>query len=243
MTDTIKTEYGVEAQLIPGNSGILDGVADGNMVADDPMPACLLTPQGSCTNEFSSGHAGFVPTTTAATIRAVQGLLDWIAEVPPLIGIAVLTFLPLLELRASIPYGLLATPLPWWVVFIAAVAINWLVAPVVYLFLKYALQFLLRNAWFARIWECHTERTQKRISRAVDTWGTWGLAVFIGIPLPGSGVYTGALGAYLLGMGFRRFMWVALAGVLIAATAVTIIVMSGAEALSLFYSSSAVEPH
>lgn len=180
---------------------------------------------------------------TAATIRGVQGLIDWITQVPPLVGIAVLTFLPLLELRASIPYGLLATTLPWWVVFIAAVVTNWLVAPFVYLFLKYALRFLTRNAWFARVWERYSERTQMRISRTVDTWGAWGLAVFIGIPLPGSGVYTGALGAYLLGMGFRRFMWVALAGVLIAAITVTIIVMTGVEACSWMYSTSALDPH
>ena len=180
---------------------------------------------------------------TAATIRRVQGLIDWITQVPPLLGIAVLTFVPTLELRASIPYGLLATNLPWYWVFVSAVLINWAVAPVVYFFLKYFVKFLVQWPWFARIWERYTERTQKRIKRSVQTWGAWGLVVFIGIPLPGSGVYTGALGAYLLGMSFRRFLWVALGGVMIAAVAVTLIVTLGEGIGSFFYSTKAIEPH
>ena len=177
------------------------------------------------------------------TIRRVQGLIDWVAGIPPLLGIVVLTFVPTLELRASIPYGILATDLDWWWVFTAAVLINWAVAPIVYFFLHYVVKFLLRVGWFARFWQRYTDRAQQRIKRNVDTWGTWGLAVFIGIPLPGSGVYTGALGAYLLGMEFRRFIWVALAGVLIAAIAVTAIVMAGQGAYSFFINTSAVEPH
>lgn len=143
-------------------------------------------------------------------------------------GVIALTFLPIFELRASIPYGYL-TGVPLWLLLPVAVTVNWLVAPVVYLFLRYAIRFLLRWKWFAGVWQRYTARVQKRAEHAVNTWGAWGLAFFIGIPLPGSGVYTGALGAYLLGMGFRRFMWVALAGVLIAATAVTLIVVSGSE--------------
>ena len=47
------------------------------------------------------------------------------------------------------------------------------------------------------------------------------MAVFIGIPLPGSGVYTGALGAYLLGVDRRKFSVANVLGVLIAGAAVT----------------------
>ncbi|MBN2081529.1 small multi-drug export protein [bacterium] len=162
----------------------------------------------------------------------MQGFIDWAGQIHPVWGIIILTFFPLLELRAAIPYGLLATELPWWVTALLAVGTNWLVAPLVYLFLKYILRFLTRWPWFAGVWGRYCQRVQRRIEKAVNTWGAWGLAIFIGIPLPGSGVYTGALGAYLLGMGFRRFMWVALVGVLIAGALVTAIVLSGNEALS-----------
>lgn len=170
----------------------------------------------------------------------MQPLLDWAASIPPLWGIALLTLLPALELRASIPYGLLATELPVWLVVAAAVAVNWLIAPLVYLVLKYLLHFLLRWRWFDRVWQGYSTRVLARTERAVNSWGSWGLAVFIGIPLPGSGVYTGALGAYLLGMGFRRFMWVALVGVLIAAGLVSLIVLSGSEAFGWLISRRAL---
>jgi len=152
--------------------------------------------------------------------------MDWLGQFPPLLGVVLLTFLPVFELRGSIPFGYLAG-VPLWQLLPVVIAANWLVAPVVYLFLKYVLNGLLHWQWFARVWGRYTAGVQKRVERSVDTWGALGLAVFIGVPLPGSGVYTGALGAYLLGMGFRRFMWVALVGVCIAATAVTLVVVTG----------------
>jgi len=161
--------------------------------------------------------------------------------VPPLLGIVILTFVPTLELRASIPYGVLATPLPLGVVVLVATATNWVLAPLVYLFLKYVLKLLLRWPWFARVWERYSQRVLRRIERGVNTWGAWGLALFVGIPLPGSGVYTGAVGAYVLGMGFRRFMWVALVGVLIAAALVTLITLSGNEAFAWLLNKQGVQ--
>jgi uncharacterized membrane protein len=160
----------------------------------------------------------------------VEGFWQWVEQVPPVLGIVLLTLFPALELRASIPYGLLATETPVWTVVGLAVAVNWALAPLLYLFLKYVLHLLLRWRWFARHWERYAERVQARIHRQVETWGALGLALFIGIPLPGSGVYTGAVGAYLLGMGFRRFLWVALVGVCIAAILVTAVVLTGSEA-------------
>jgi len=58
-----------------------------------------------------------------------------------------------------------------------------------------------------------------------------GVAIFIGIPLPGSGVYTGALGSYLLGVQKKKFMVANAIGVLIAAVAVTglsLLILKGA---------------
>jgi uncharacterized membrane protein len=58
------------------------------------------------------------------------------------------------------------------------------------------------------------------------------------VPIPGFGVYSGALGAYLLGMSFGRFMWVSFIGVLIAAALVTAATLSGSSAFSWVMSHS-----
>ena len=147
----------------------------------------------------------------------------------PWVLIVVLTFFPALELRASIPYGIWMAELNWgWVVALAIVT-NIVLGPIVYFLLDKFLHVMLRVGWFNRMWERFVVPKQKKIHAKVEKYGVWGLSVFIGVPLPGSGVYSGAIGAYLLGFSFKEFFVSTVLGVLIAASAVTAIVLSGAQ--------------
>ena len=148
--------------------------------------------------------------------------------------IVLLTFVPALELRASIPYGILVAELPWFVVFPVAVVSNIVLGPIVFLLLNQLLHVMLRIRIVNRIWDHMILKTQKKIHPLVEKYGVLGLSIFIGIPLPGSGVYSGAVGGYLLGFTKREFYISTVIGVLIAAIVVTIIVMTGAGALDLF---------
>jgi uncharacterized membrane protein len=89
---------------------------------------------------------------------------------------------------------------------------------------------LLRFQWLNGIYGKTVTRTQRRIQKSVDRYGEMGVALFIGIPLPGTGSYSGALGAYLLGLGYRRFIIANVIGVLMAGSIVTAVVLSGVEA-------------
>jgi uncharacterized membrane protein len=83
--------------------------------------------------------------------------------------------------------------------------------------------FIRRWGWFERkIWPI-LDRTQHKIKPFVDKYGEFGVALFIGVPLPGSGVYTGAFGSYLIGLNKRKFAIANVIGVIIAAIAVTAI--------------------
>lgn len=139
--------------------------------------------------------------------------------------LAAFTFLPGLEARASIPLAFFhgevrsALGLPWAVAvcFLSNVVVGlatfWLMGPVA--------QLLRRWGWFERkVWP-RFEKTQGKLHPYVEKYGEWGLAVFIGVPLPGTGAYTGAFGAFLLGMDRRRFFVANLLGVLLACLAVT----------------------
>jgi len=137
-----------------------------------------------------------------------------------------LTFVPGLELRASVPFAMLiqadavraalGIPLAVAVCFIANVLVGvltfWLMGPVVQVFRRWP--------WFERVIWPRFERTQHKLRPYVEKYGTSGLAVFIGVPLPGTGAYTGAFGAYLLGMDKRKFLLANALGVLIACVAV-----------------------
>lgn len=144
-----------------------------------------------------------------------------------------ITLIPTLELRASIPYGILRADMHWWAVVMVCVATNIVLGPLVYLFLDKAVAMVLRFQWLSGIYGRTVTRTQRRIQKYVDRYGEMGVALFIGIPLPGTGSYSGALGAYLLGVGYRKFIIANLLGVLMAGAIVTAVVLSGVEAFRM----------
>lgn len=157
-------------------------------------------------------------------------MLDIIKD---LIVIAVFTLFPFLELRASIPYGILLG-YPWWIVFVVCVIFNILLAPVVYFFWNKIIHLLKWIKPIDNLYHRIIERVQKKSSKYVEKYGELGLAIFIGIPLPGSGVWSGALAANIFGLRFRKYMIASIIGVLIAGIIVTIIMVSGTELFGLF---------
>ena len=131
--------------------------------------------------------------------------------------------IPALELRASIPWGVFAMreDVPWLTVVLICLVANIILGWAVFLVLGPVFTFVRRWSWFDRVIWPVLERTRHRIHPYVEKYGELGVAVFIGIPLPGSGVYTGAFGAYLLGLDRRKFSVANVIGVCIAAVAVT----------------------
>ncbi len=140
--------------------------------------------------------------------------------------LAAITLIPALELRASIPWGFfMGEQLAWPVVVLICTIANILLGWIVFIVMAPAFSFIRKWNWFDKtIWPI-LEKTQHRIHPYVEKYGELGVAVFIGIPLPGSGVYTGAFGSYLLGLDRRKFVIANVIGVLIAATAVTALCM------------------
>ena len=144
------------------------------------------------------------------------------------------TLVPALELRWSIPWGVWCAVYHWgWVVLICVVA-NILLGFVVFFVIEYFIKLMTLIGPVGRLWNRYVEHTQKKIHAAVEKWGEWAVAIFIGIPLPGSGVYSGALASYLIGLPFRKFIIANILGVLIAGTVVTLVSLLGIDALEFF---------
>jgi uncharacterized membrane protein len=104
---------------------------------------------------------------------------------------------------------------------IANILLGW----AVFLLMGPVIRFLERFAWFRRWIDPLMQRAHRKLGPYVEKYGGIGVAVFIGVPLPGSGVYTGAVGAYLLGVSKRSFAWANVLGVLIAGAAVTAVTL------------------
>ena len=145
-----------------------------------------------------------------------------------------ITLLPLLELRASIPYGIISNNLSWWWVFIICVIANIIIGIIVFLVIDQFVKIVTKISFMNRLYELKVKNLQKKIHIGVEKWGELFLIIFIGIPLPGSGVYSGALAGYIMGISFKKFMIANIFGVLIAAILVTIATMTGSEAFHFF---------
>ena len=139
-----------------------------------------------------------------------------------------ITLIPGLELRASIPMGILGgklieSPLAWPYVVLTCVISNILIGWGVFFLLDPMVKLVRKIGWCDRLLSKYLDRAQVKLKPSVEKYGMWGVAVFIGIPLPMTGAYTGAAGAYALGMDRKQFMLSNVVGVLIAAICVTVI--------------------
>ncbi len=145
----------------------------------------------------------------------------------------ILTLLPIAELRGGLPYAL-ANGIRWIAAYPYCVFINALVAPIVYIFLDSLHKLLYRWGFYARIFDKIVERARHKLTAKVERFGFWGVAVFVGIPLPITGAWTGTLGAWILGLSRRKTMLAVLVGVGISGLIVSAIFLLGIEALDLF---------
>ena len=165
----------------------------------------------------------------------------------PIIELILITFIPALELRASIPYGILGGTIhlpfginlsglgmEWYWVVLVCILANIVLGVMVYFLLDNFVHLVVKVKWIGKIYNKIVARTQHRIKKYVEKYGEFGIAVFIGIPLPGSGVYTGALAAYLIGLKFKKFILANVIGVLMAGIIVTLIIVSGSGLFGLF---------
>jgi uncharacterized membrane protein len=122
--------------------------------------------------------------------------------------------------------------------FAACVLLNSLAAPIMYAFIGTLHRLLVRWGPYERAFDRLVNRARRKVAPQVRRYGAWGLIVFVGIPLPMTGAYTGAMGAWVLGMSLRRavlplFAGVALAGVIVTAV-YYLVTVAGVEALRIF---------
>ncbi len=125
-----------------------------------------------------------------------------------------ISMIPFIEIRGSVPVGaLLGLPFP--ATFALGVLGNLLPVPFILLFIKKILAFMKRFPKLAPIAEWVESHGEKRSDR-VTKYATLGLALFVGIPLPGTGAWTGSLIAALLDMKFSYAIISIFAGILLA---------------------------
>jgi len=143
-------------------------------------------------------------------------MVDW-----RLLQVIFLCILPWVELRGAIPLGVAYnySILP---VFIGCVIIDILLIPLIFLFLDFVIPIVTKIDFVDDLYQYAIKKARKNYKK-YEKYEIIGLALFVGIPLPGTGVYSGTLIAYIFGLKRKKaFLSIAL-GALIAGIIVTMI--------------------
>jgi uncharacterized membrane protein len=143
-------------------------------------------------------------------------------SVPKEIVVMWMAMLPILELRGAIPFAICAKPaLPVASAYIFAVVGNFIPVIPILLFLRPVSDYLRKVPVFDRFFTWLFARTRRR-GRLVEKYEAIGLTMFVAIPLPVTGAWTGALLAFIFGIRLKYAVPCILAGILIAGVVVTL---------------------
>jgi len=107
-----------------------------------------------------------------------------------------LNLAPTLENRAGIIYGNAVLGMPLWLSFVLSTMICILVSPIILL----VMDKLDVDNIFYKLLSKYAKNKVKKAKYYVNKYGPYGIILFVAIPLPGTGVYTGSIVAGLLGM-------------------------------------------
>lgn len=131
---------------------------------------------------------------------------------------------PISELRGAIPFGISAG-IPLGKTLFLAILGNFLPVIPLLLFLEAVSKWLReRSKFFDKFFEWLFART-RRHSDLVGRFEALGLILFVGIPLPVTGAWTGCAAAFLFGIRFRNALPAITLGIFMAATIVTAVVL------------------
>jgi len=139
----------------------------------------------------------------------------------PELAVSILATLPIFELRGSVPVGLLLFQLPVWKTAVYSIVGNMLPIVFLLLLLEPAYTWLARYPSVDRFFQWLFKRTRRK-GKLIERLEVLGLMLFVAIPLPVTGAWTGSVAAFLFKIPFWKAFLAILCGVCIACAVVTL---------------------
>lgn len=139
-----------------------------------------------------------------------------------LILAAILSVLPISELRGGLPLALnyaVKNNVSVWFVFFIILALNILIIFLIFLFLDFLHSRFMRINCYRKTFDFFLERARKKtkkVEKDMKNYGYFALAIFVAIPLPLTGAWTGCLIAWILGLERKKSILAISGGVIIA---------------------------
>ncbi|MCX8082507.1 MAG: small multi-drug export protein [bacterium] len=152
----------------------------------------------------------------------IEQITSYLSGLPKEFIILILSMLPISELRGAIPYGVYNN-IPFLKVLVISIAGNLVPVIPLYFFLNRILIFIDRFRYGKRFSTWLVRHTLKK-SKMIELYEMLGLIIFVGIPLPMTGAWTGTIASVLLKLKSRYYFIGIICGVLLAAIIVSLIV-------------------
>lgn len=155
-----------------------------------------------------------------------EQIAQFFGTLPKELVTVLIAMVPIAELRGAIPWALLEPPigggLSWPTAYFFAVVGNIVPVAPLLLGIEKGQLWLRRYRIFDKFFDWLFRRTRRR-GKLVERYEALGLVLFVGIPLPVTGAWTGIVAAFLFGIPFRFAFPAIILGVLMAGTIVTLV--------------------
>ena len=138
----------------------------------------------------------------------------------PELALLVVSMVPFVELRGGVILGA-ALGFHWLEALIICIVGNIIPVPFVILFGRWTLEYLGKTSMFGGVVRKYKAKVMSK-SDAIHKYGPWGLLLFVGIPLPGTGAWTGSVLALLMDLRLREAIPAILLGILMAGIIMTL---------------------
>lgn len=144
-------------------------------------------------------------------------MIKWFQAFPPEIASFILAMLPVTELRGALPLALTVFELPVWVAYIYTVAGNLVPILAIYLVMPRVMRWAAHQVPVLDQWlKDYHKRLEEKYGENYSRWGAFFLLLFVAIPLPGSGAWTGTVLAIIFNIKQEIAVPYLIAGVCIA---------------------------
>ncbi len=147
-----------------------------------------------------------------------------------------ISMVPLIELRGAVPYAVLMG-LDYWSALVVCVIGNMLPVPIIYFFARHVLLWGREKKYIGKFFSYCIEKGEhggRRLTRKAGRGGLFiALLLFVGIPLPGTGAWTGTLAASFLNMGIKATTLSVSLGVVLAGIIMGLVSMTGVHIFGL----------
>lgn len=161
-------------------------------------------------------------------------LVEMLGSVPHWLAVLIMGAIPVSELRGAIPVAMGIYGMDPFDAFFFSVIGNLLPVIPLLLFLEPVSNYLRRYSIFDTFFTWLFSKTRRKNAESFEKYGLLALTIFVAIPLPVTGAWSGCAAAFVFGVKFRHALPAIAAGVMIAGIIVTGVTVTGISLFDMF---------